>query len=103
MIDPAVYGYTNPMVERLPLSGRRETAPARDSYTPPQQGQNPTGAVWHKSYSLTEDAPQPPQVNTYDVWTRKDSAPARSSYTPPAIEDGAHPRPAPWNKAYGLN
>lgn len=103
MIDPAVYGFTNPMVERLPLSGRKETAPARESYTPPQTGDKPTGAVWHKSYSLMEDAPKAPQVNTYDVWSRKDAPPARNSYTPPPLEEGTKPTPAPWNKAYLLS
>lgn len=103
MIDPAVYGFTNPLVERLPLSNRRESAPARDSYTPPQEGDKPTGAVWHKAYSLTEDAPVPPKVNTYDVWNRRDTPPARNSYTPPPLEEGAYPSPAPWNKAYSLN
>lgn len=102
MIDPSVHGFTNPLVDRLPLSGRPENAPARDSYTPPQDGPSPTGAPWHKAYSLMEDAPVPPQVNTYDVWSRKDSAPARNSYTPPPVEEGSFPRPAPWNKAYSL-
>jgi len=50
MIDPAVYGFSNPLVERLPY-GRKDSAPARDSYTPPQAGDQPTGAVWHKAYA----------------------------------------------------
>lgn len=50
-----------------------------------------------------EDAPTPPPVNTYDVWSRKDSAPARNSYTPPPLEEGTAPRPAPWNRAYLLS
>jgi len=52
---------------------------------------------------LTEDAPNPPQVSTYDVWSRKDAPPSRNSYTPPPLEEGAKPTPAPWNRAYSLN
>lgn len=52
---------------------------------------------------MTEDAPNPPQVSTYDVWSRKDAPPSRKSYTPPPLEEGAKPTPAPWNRAYSLN
>lgn len=52
---------------------------------------------------MIEDAPHPPQVNTYDVWSRKDAPPSRNSYTPPPVEGGAYPTPAPWNRAYSLN
>ena len=99
MIDPAVYGFTNPLVERLPL-GRKDSAPARDAYTPPEGNQPAPWSKTYGAYSLNEDAPKPPQVNTYDVWSRKDTPPSRNSYTPPPLEEGAKPTPAPWNKAY---